>query len=204
MAYIALRTLNSKRRLIRKGEKVPSNYPMLNVAIKRGWVIEESNIKPKPVVEPVAPTLESPTQFQIRGATILEPDLIPKPPDSSEPEKPAVLSIDRKLPVAPAIEEAPEPEVEVEPEVEIEVKPEVKGSEESFTDEVSYSKPLPPLIADLEFLSNRDITKLTEKGIVNVMDLEGWTSDQLTDIRGIGLSKANKLLDEHQDYEKSK
>jgi hypothetical protein len=59
---------------------------------------------------------------------------------------------------------------------------------------------LSSLISNFEFLSVKDISELNEKGIIEISNLEGWTVEQLTELRGIGVAKANKLLDAYSDY----
>jgi len=55
------------------------------------------------------------------------------------------------------------------------------------------------LIGDLDFLKPGNVAKLTEAGLVFVADLEGWTFEQLREIKGIGKSKANQLLSAYAD-----
>ena len=76
--FRATKALSYKRRVIRKGERVPADYPRFDEGIRRGWIVEgpvpESNpVASSPTSEPVVETpdenIKSPEIKLIREVT---------------------------------------------------------------------------------------------------------------------------------------
>ena len=111
----------------------------------------------------------------------------------------------KPLPLEPALGEVIETTLETGESGDpgFEISGTVSGTETANSDDIQPGINS-QTIDEIEFLSRHDEAALLEKGIMQVSDFKGWNVEQLMVIRGIGKSKATKLMDAYDEWEKSR
>jgi len=183
--YKTTKAFSKKGGIIPTGGNITSSHPRFAEGLRKGWIVK------------VGRDAKSKTSLP---SSLKETELLPLESAPKLLEK--VSDIETTLPVADSFESG-DPDFEISDSGDSDSR-ESKVEAGEFVDEIAINKFRSGIIDEIEFLSRHDEAALLEKGIMQVSDFKEWNVERLMAIRGIGKSKAKKLMDIYNEWENSR
>lgn len=180
--YKTTKAFSKKGGIIPTGGTITSSHPRFDEGLRKGWIVKVGRDAKSKTSLPFSPKETKPLPLEPA------PKLIERASDTEDGS--TIPTLGEVVETTLETGESGDPGFEI--------SGTVSGTETANSTINSET------IDEIEFLSRHDEAALLEKGIMQVSDFKGWNVEQLMVIRGIGKSKATKLMDAYDEWEKSR